>query len=137
MVTDKQVRRLFTLKQTEKSQATAAMKVGMDVKTARKYRRLGKVPSEIRKPHTWRTREDRFAGVWDEVHEQLEMNPGLEAKALFEWFQRKCPGRFADGQVRSFQRRVRVWRAVEGPPKEVFFSQVHEPGWPKPRRDSI
>ena len=128
MVTDRQVRRLFMLMQTEKTLATAALKAGLDVKTARKYRRLRKLPSEARRPHTWRTREDPFAEVWDEAREQLELNPGLEAKTIYEALQRKYPGRLADGQLRSFQRRVRTWRATEGSPKEVFFSQVHRPG---------
>jgi len=127
MVTDKQVRRLFMLMQTEMTMAVAALKAGMDVKTARKYRRLRKLPSEVRPPHTWRTRADSFAEVWDEAREQLKLNTGLEARSLFEWLQRKYPGRFADGQVRSFQRRVKRWRALEGPPREVFFAQVHEP----------
>ena len=39
----------------------AALKAGMDEKTARKYRRLGKLPSESRQPRTWRTRPDPFA----------------------------------------------------------------------------
>jgi hypothetical protein len=30
--------------------------------------------------------------------------------------------------LRTFQRGVRRWRATQGPEKEVFFSQVHEPG---------
>ena len=63
-----------------------------------------------------------------EVHELLEENPHLEAKTLFQWLQRKYPGRFQDGQLRSFQRRVKSWRATAGPPKEVFFSQVYQPG---------
>jgi len=46
--------------------------------------------------------------VWDELREQLNANPGLEAKTLFEALQRQYPGRFADGQLRAFQRRVRV-----------------------------
>jgi len=116
------------LMQTEKTMATAALKAGLDVKTARKYRRLRKLPSETRRPHTWRTRDDPFAEVWGESREQLELNPGLEAKTVFEALQRKYPGRLADGQLRSFQRRVRTWRATKGPPKEVFFSQVHRPG---------
>jgi hypothetical protein len=60
MVTDQQVRRLFKLVQTEKYFGTAAAKAGMDGKTARKYRRLGKLPSEIKKPPTWQTRKDPF-----------------------------------------------------------------------------
>jgi transposase len=30
--------------------------------------------------------------------------------------------------LRTFQRRVRVWRLAEGPEKEVFFTQDHPPG---------
>ena len=47
MVTDQQVRRLFKLVQTEKNFRLAAMKAGMDEKTARKYRKLGKLPSVV------------------------------------------------------------------------------------------
>ena len=61
-------------------------------------------------------------------HIGLEVNPGLEAKTLFEHLQRKYPGRFQDGQLRTLQRRVKTWRALEGPPREVFFPQVHKPG---------
>lgn len=128
MVTDRQVRRLMTLIESEKTLATAAAKAGMDEKTARKYRRLKRLPSEVKVEHTWRTREDPFAEVWEEVKEKLEINPGLEAKTLFEDLQRRYPGRFADGQLRTLQRRVKAWRALEGPPKEVFFPQVHKPG---------
>ena len=49
----------------------------MDEKTARKYRRLGRLPSEVAPRHTWRTREDPFAEVWSEVHEQLKEAPGF------------------------------------------------------------
>jgi hypothetical protein len=128
MVTDQQVRRLFKLVQTEKNFGIAAMKAGMDEKTARKYRQLGKLPSELKKPHTWRTRKDPFEDIWHEVKSMLEINPGLEAKTLFEDLQRRNPGRFADGQLRTLQRRVKIWRALEGPSKEVFFTQTHKPG---------
>lgn len=111
-----------------KSLATSAAKADMDEKTARKYRELGELPSEIKIEHTWRTREDPFAEVWEEVKGKLEINPGLEANTLFEDLQRRYPGRFADGQLRTLQRRVKIWRALEGPAKEVFFPQVHRPG---------
>ena len=55
MVTDQQVRRLMSLINKERSLASAAAKAGMDEKTARKYRRLGKLPSESRRRHRWRT----------------------------------------------------------------------------------
>jgi len=113
---------------TGKSLSSAAAKADMDEKTARKYRHLRKLPSEINIEHTWRSREDPFSEVWEEVKEKLKINPGLEAKTLFEDLQRRYPGRFADGQLRTLQRRVKIWRALEGPPKEVFFPQVHKPG---------
>jgi hypothetical protein len=100
----------------------------MDEKTARKYIRTGKLASEIEKEHTWRTREDPFAEVWEEVRKKLEINSGLESKTLFEYLQRQYPGRFADGQLRTLQRAVKRWRALEGPPKETFFEQEYHPG---------
>jgi len=128
MVTEQQVRRLFKLNQVEKNFGIAAMKAGMDEKTARKYRRTGKLPNELKQQHAWRTREDPFEDAWDDIKSMLECNPGLEAKTIFEYLQRRCPGEFADGQLRTLQRRIKIWRAVEGPSKEVFFSQIHRPG---------
>jgi hypothetical protein len=106
----------------------AAAKADMDEKTARKYRSLGKLPEEVRGEHVWRTREDAFGDVWAGAEEKLRINSGLEAKTLFEDLQRRYPGRFGDGQLRTLQRRVKIWRALQGPPREVFFPQVHKPG---------
>ena len=47
MVSDQQVRRLFKSVLTEKDLGIAAIKASMDEKTARKYRMLGKLPSEL------------------------------------------------------------------------------------------
>jgi hypothetical protein len=113
---------------TEKEQETAAAKAGMDAKTARKYRRLGRLPSEMAAVQRGRTRPDPFVEVWGDVQKLYEDNAGLEAKTVFEFLQRKDPGRFQDGQVRTLQRRVKVWRATEGPAREVFFAQQHPPG---------
>jgi hypothetical protein len=106
----------------------AAAKAGMDEKTARKYRSLGKLPHEVKVEHGWRTRENPFDEVWAGMEEKLRINSGLEAKTLFEDLQRRYPGRFGDGQLRTLQRRVKLWRALEGPPREVYFPQVHKPG---------
>jgi len=128
MVTDQQVRRLWMVLRKGKSLVIAAAKVGMDEETGRKYVRLWKLPSQIVKPHTWQTRTDPFDKVWAEAKEYLGTNPGLEAKTLFEYLQKKYPGKFGEGQIRTFQRRVKVWRAIEGPGKEVYFPQEHIPG---------
>jgi transposase len=130
MVTDNQVRKLMKYLQEGRKLGTAAAKSGMDEKTARKYRGLGKLPSEIRAARNrwWRTREDPFEDVWEMIKSFLKNNSGIEAKTLFEHLQRQYPGRYPDGQVRTFQRKVKNWRAQEGPAREVFFPQVHKPG---------
>jgi hypothetical protein len=69
-----------------------------------------------------------FAEFWEEIEQWLRVEPGLQAKTLFEHLQQREPGRFGEGQVRTLQRRIKIWRALEGPPREVFFAQDHYPG---------
>lgn len=128
MITDRQVRKLMKELNRGRSLSVASAKSGMDEKTARKYRRLGKVPSEVAGERGWRTREDPFEEVWDEVRARVTAHPGLQAKTLFQDLQRRNPGKYQDGQLRTLQRRLKQWRALEGPAKEVFFEQRHEPG---------
>jgi hypothetical protein len=129
MITNQQVRKLRLLDGQGIAKEVSAARVGMDAKTARKYRRLGKLPSEVRiMDRNWRTHPDLFAEVWPELEAKLQVNPQLQAKTLFADLQRRFPGRFADGQLRTLQRRVKTWRAEGGPAKEVFFAQVHHPG---------
>jgi transposase len=128
MVTDQQVRRLKMLNQKEKTKEIAANKAGMDPKTARKYIQLDKLPSQIKKPHMWRTRPDPFLGDWEEIKTMLEINSGLESKTIFRYLQQERDVKYQEGQLRTLQRHIKQWRATEGPAKEVYFPQVHYPG---------
>jgi hypothetical protein len=128
MVTDAQVRRLKRLSKTEKNQELAAAKAGMDRKTARGYVGDPRLPSERKEDRNWRTRTDPFDDEWEKIREQVATNPGLEAKTIFEALQRQHPGKFADGQLRTLQRRLKHWRATAGPEQEVFFAQQHVAG---------
>ena len=56
----------------------------MDSKTARKYLRDRRLPSEMRQKHTYRTRPDPFADTWEEIRQLLIAEPDLQAKTLFE-----------------------------------------------------
>jgi hypothetical protein len=128
MTKDAQVTRLRQLLGEGHPLYLAALRAGMDAKTARKYRHAQRLPSESFTPRTWRTRADPFQGVWPEIRDRLALTPGLQAKTLFEDLQRRFPGWFPESQLRTLQRRIKAWRATEGPPKEVFFDQVHSPG---------
>jgi transposase len=128
MTTDQQVRLLMSLNKRGMPLVTAAAKAGMSERTARKYRKLGKFPSEVRVAHTWRTRSDPFEAVWPEIEALLEQDEGLQAKTVFEELQRRHPGEFQAGQLRTLQRRFRDWRALRGGDQEVYFEQRHRPG---------
>jgi len=106
----------------------AALRAGVHRNTARRYLEVGKLPSELKAPRTWRTRQDPFATDWEEITARLEEAPELEAKAVFEELMRREPGRYEEGQLRTFQRRVKRWRAEHGPAQEIFFPQQHRPG---------
>lgn len=128
MVTDQQVRRLRMLVKKERTRAIAAAKAGMSEKTAGKYLKNSQLPGERIKPRLWKTRKCPFEGHWPEIVVYIETNPGLEAKTIFEDLQRRYPGKWPDGQLRTLQRRIKVYRATEGPAKEVFFPQIHKAG---------
>jgi len=107
---------------------TAALRAGMHRNTATKYLKSGLLPSEAKQPRTWRTRKDPFEADWPELVVRLEDAPELEAKALFEDLLSRKPEVYHPGQLRTFQRHVKEWRARYGPDREVFFPQVHRPG---------
>jgi len=128
-VKDAQIRKLMEEINKHGKIGKASMKAGLDRKTGAKYLRLSKLPSEIPKTsRTYRTHEDSFDFVWSVVEQKLELATHLQAKALFKWIQKRYPGKFQDTQLRTFQRRVKKWRATKGPDKEIFFAQNHIPG---------
>jgi len=112
---------MMTMVETGKTKELAALQTGMDRKTARKYLEIGRLPSEVEKEHTWRTRTDPFEEVWNEVLEKLKPFPRLEAKTLFDFLQREYPGRFADGQLRTLQRRVKCGGHLKALERKCFF----------------
>src|SRR5262245_61208740 len=93
-VTEAQVKELRRQLNQGASLSKAAMKANMDRKSARKYRRLGLLPSEARQPHTWRTRPDPLEDVWPELAALLVKEPSLQAKTLWDWLQRTQPGKY-------------------------------------------
>jgi hypothetical protein len=127
-VTDQQVRKLREEMGRHGGAGLASMRSGMHRNTGRKYLQTDRLPSDLKQPRDWRTRPDPFEADWADVEQRLVEAPELEARILFEDLMRRRPGVYQEGQVRTFQRRVKVWRAHHGPDKEVFFPQDHRPG---------
>ena len=116
------------MRKAEKTLATAAAKAGMCEKTARKYLKSGKLPSQMKEERTWRTRKDPFEVVWPEIERMLNIDESLLATTVFDYFCREKPGLFQEGQLRTLQRKIKTWKAVKGPVKEVMFPQERHPG---------
>lgn len=73
-------------------------------------------------PRHWRTRADPFESVWARVLVWLEAEPDRTAKELLLRLQQECPGEFADGQLRTLQRRVKQWRSLAA--RRLVFADV-------------
>ncbi len=131
MVKDEQVKLLRRKRMEQKiTEVAAAAASGMSEPTARKWRE-GCLPSERQGPRGWRTRNDPFEEVWSDVVVPLleaDKKRELKAKTVLGELQDEHPERFDKRQLRSLQRRIRDWRAVNGPDVEVYFPQDHPPG---------
>src|SRR5271169_2631129 len=130
MVKDAQVRVLRRKLMEGKTQESAAAGAGMSVGSARKWRG-GQYPTQARKRHWWRNRPDPFAEVFESDVVPLlaaDEKRVLEARTILGELNRHHPDCFSACQLRTLQRRIRQWRALNGPDKEVFFPQEHPPG---------
>jgi hypothetical protein len=132
MLMDSQVRLLRRKLMEKKTQETAAASADMSVRSARNWQ-AGPLPSATKQERSWRTRKDPFAEVWaSKVIPMLTADSAgiLQAQTILEALNEGCvdDDKYDDGQVRTMQRRIRDWRALHGPPQEVFFQQEHPPG---------
>lgn len=126
--TDAQVRILMRERKKGRTQEQAAAKANLKSrKTAAKYDRLGLLPSQLKKPRVYRTRPDPFSEEWSQIEQMLSDAPELEAKALFEWLQEQKPDKYQNNQLRTFQRHVARWRALNQS-QIATLAQIHEPG---------
>lgn len=128
MKKDHEVRLLARERRKGVTQAVAAARAGMSERSARKYERLGQLPSQLRHPRRYQTRPDPFAEDWPWVQQQLERDPALQGVTLFGLLCRRHPGRYQESQLRTLQRHIQTWRALSGPERDVMFAQRHEPG---------
>jgi len=109
-------------------QDTAAAKAGISSRSGRRIEN-GEITPGVKAKRNWRTRQDSFADVWEsEIVPLLEENNQLQPLTLFEHLNKKFPGRYHQSQIRTFQRRVKAWKALNGAGKEVMFRQKQTPG---------
>jgi hypothetical protein len=127
-VTDQQAR-LYMTERLHHSQRIAAARAGFSERTARRIEADPRLPSQ-RKPARGRTVPDPLAAVWEPILLPiLERDPSVQAVTLLRHLQLTDPDAFPDDRVRrTLERRVRDWRALHGPERDVIFRQTTEPG---------
>jgi hypothetical protein len=109
-------------------QITAAAKAGISERSGRRIEN-GNIPQRDKPVRNWRTRKDHFKGVWEnEVVPMLQQNAEFQPLTLFEHFAGKYPEKFQRSKLRTFQRKVKKWKALNGSGKEVMFLQEKIPG---------
>jgi transposase InsO family protein len=124
----KQVELFMEARTNGYSQVVSAAKAGISERTARNIEHQ-KREDPHQASREWRTRKDPFASVWEnELIPMLKKTPHLSALTLLEHLQEEYPGEYPDNKLRTLQRRVNQWSALEGPEKEVMFRQEHQPG---------
>ena len=132
MIPQTQVRKFMKQYQKSRNLALSAIKAGVDRKTGRKLLEqvTQPVPDDATQPkfRNHATRLDPFESNWPAIKGILQQAPELEAKVLFEHIRENFPNQYHEGQLRTFQRKVKIWRAQEGLAKEVMFAQAHIPG---------
>ncbi len=106
------------------SQRCAAAQAGVSERTGRRMEEPDWKGVGQRAKRTYRTRPDPFAAVWEsEIVPLLQSAPGLQAQTILADLQERHPGSYPWNLLRTLQRRVRHWRATQGPEQEIYFPQ--------------
>ena len=107
--------------------AVAAAMAGFSRATGYRIEADPRSPSQKQTPRK-RRRPDPLSQVWDaEVVPMLVAAPGIRAVAVYDEIIRRHP-ELGEGVRRTLERRIRNWRALNGPERDVMFRQEHPPG---------
>ena len=104
------------------SQEVAAAKAGISVRSGRRIEQTG--GARAKQDRDWRTREDPLEAVWStELVLLLEREPSLTGTTLLDYLEEHYPEHYDQRVLRTLQRRVKQWKALHGPDREVIFRQ--------------
>ena len=106
--------------------AIAAAMAGFSRATGYRIEADPRLPSQKQTPRA-RRRPDPLADIWHEVVPLLQSAPDIRAVAVYDEMIRRHP-ELGEGVRRTLERRIRNWRALNGPERDVIFRQEHPPG---------
>ena len=121
-ITQQQESLYMNTRKSGKNQDTAAAKAPISVRSGRRIEK-GEHQSIPGERHL-RTREDPFEAIWEkELLPLLEKESQLTGLTLWEYLDDEHAGEFPYSVLRTLQRRVKLWKATQGPDKVVIFRQ--------------
>ena len=127
-ITEQQAEIYMKARKKAQKQITAAAKAGISERSGRSIESGSRSDPRVT-GHVWRTRIDPLEPAWQTLLlPLLEQHPKLQAITLLEHLQNNHLGEYPDKVLRTLQRRVKQWRALQGPDKEVMFRQEHSAG---------
>ena len=120
-ITNRQEELYMQHRQQGVSQETAAAKAGISVRSGRRIETADS-SSRYDCDRDWRTREDPLETVWNsELLPLLENEPSLTGTTLLDYLADHYPEHYDQRVLRTLQRRVKQWKALHGPDKDVTF----------------
>lgn len=120
-ITQQQVTIYMSQRQRDCSQELSSAKAGISIRSGRRIEKDGK-PAPIKRH--WKTRKDPFESVWaKELEPLLLQDAEITGMTLWEYLDDNYPSKYPEKLLRTLQRRVKHWRATQGPDKAVIFCQ--------------
>ena len=116
----------MSFRQTEPP-VIAAAKAGFSPASAYRIEQDPRLPSQKQAPRERRPRDPVSAVCDSEVVPLLKSVAGLRLVAIFDEIRRRHP-EIGAGIRRTLERRIRMWRALNGAEQDVIFRQEHPPG---------
>jgi hypothetical protein len=116
------------------TQVAAAAKTGVSERSGRTIEKNEHHSSKPKQPRQYKTRKSPVDEVWiNELEPMLRAAPHLQAKTLFIHLQRTKVDEeghpiYPGSVLRTVQRYVAKWQAINGKEKALMFPQEHIPG---------
>ena len=114
-------------RQLGQSQETAAACAAISERSGRRIEKGERTP--VPGERHWRTREDPLETIWEtELVPLLKKEPQLTGLTLWEYLEDEYAGQFPFNVLRTLQRRIKHWKATQGPDKAVIFRGLPDRG---------
>jgi len=134
-ITKQQVKLYMSIKENKQlSKAACAAKAGISTRSGYTITKGKHYTQQIKKHRQHKTRTSPIDQIWiDELEPMITKSPELEPMSLFIHMQRNhCNNKgeplYDRSILRTLQRRVAKWKALNGPAKDVIIPQEHLPG---------